>query len=161
MTEECANIIKNIKDISADLFSSLDIKAAVFSGDKALKALDPKLLGLLKKPGDTQYTQLSPVLFANLAEIRGNELFKSPVLVKVNIFRILPSLRPISLLQIARVLIFGKASLSNKKRGGPKGRGEHMGVQTATEGLIASTATMVSVKLFVSYRSNAMCIVTG
>ncbi|KAI9572237.1 hypothetical protein HD554DRAFT_2168471 [Boletus coccyginus] len=108
MTEERANIVKNIKDVSVDLFSSLDIKATLFSGDKSLKALDPKLLGLLKKPGDS------------------HDLFKSPVLVK-----------------IACVLMFGKAILSNKKRGGPKGRGERMGAQTVIEGLIASTATIV------------------
>ena len=52
------------------------------------------------------------------------------------------------LLQITRVLMFGKAILSNKKRGGPKGRGEHMGVQTVTEGLIASTAMIVSLTHF-------------
>ncbi|KAI9574139.1 hypothetical protein HD554DRAFT_2165641 [Boletus coccyginus] len=126
MTEERANIVKNIKDVSVDLFSSLDIKATLFSGDKSLKAFDPKLLGLLKKPGNSQYTQLSPILFVNPTEIRGSDLFKSPVLVK-----------------IARVLMFGKAILSNKKRGGPKGRGERMGAQTITEGLIASTATIV------------------
>jgi hypothetical protein len=83
MTEERANIVKNIKDVSADLFSSLDIKVTLFSGDKALKALDPKLLGLLKKPGDSQYIQLSPILFTNPTDIRGNELFKSPVLMTV------------------------------------------------------------------------------
>jgi hypothetical protein len=124
VTEERANIVKNIKDISAELFPLLDIKAMVFSGDKALKALDPKLLGLLKKPGDTQYTQLSPVLFANLAEIRGNELFKSPILVKVIYSAsFLSCFDQFSVLQIARVLMFGKASLSNKKHGGPKGHG--------------------------------------
>ncbi|KAF8128370.1 hypothetical protein EV363DRAFT_1451753 [Boletus edulis] len=101
------NIVKNIKDVSANLFSELDIKATLFSGDKSLKALDPMLSGLLKKPGDSQYTQLSPILF------------------------------------IACVLMFEKAILSNKKRGGPKGQGERMGVQTVTEGLIASTATIV------------------
>ena len=83
MAEECANIIKNIKYVSAGLFLSLDIKAAVFSGEKSLKALDPKLLGLLKKPSDSQYTQLSPILFANPNAMRGNELLKTPVLVKV------------------------------------------------------------------------------
>ena len=145
MTEERANIVKNVKDVSADLFSSLDIKAAIFSGEKSLKALDPKLLGLLKKPGDSQYTQLSPVLFANPNEMRGNELFKSPVLVKVIKICFAFFLRFNFFLQIARVLMFGKASLSNKKRGGPKGRGERMGAQTVTEGLIAGTATMVSV----------------
>ncbi|KAG6370446.1 hypothetical protein JVT61DRAFT_12065 [Boletus reticuloceps] len=69
MTEERANIVKNIKDVSVDLFSELDIKATLFSGDKALKALDPTLLGLLKKPSDSQYTQLSPILFAHPTEI--------------------------------------------------------------------------------------------
>ena len=83
MTEEHTNIVKNIKDISADLFSSLDIKATLFSGNKSLKALDLKLLELLKKPSDSQYTQLSPILFANPTEIWASELFKSPVLVKV------------------------------------------------------------------------------
>ncbi|KAG6370445.1 hypothetical protein JVT61DRAFT_12064 [Boletus reticuloceps] len=39
--------------------------------------------------------------------------------------------------------MFGKAILSNKKCGGPKGRGERMGAQTVTEGLIAGTATIV------------------
>ena len=60
--------------------------------------------------------------------------------------------------------MFGKASLLNKKCGGPKGWGEGMGAQTVMEGLIASTATMVSVtlvKLFVFYHSDATCIVTG
>lgn len=83
MTEERTNIVKNIKDVSADLFSSLDIKAALFLGDKALKALDPKLLGLLKKPGDSQYMQLSPILFTDPTKIQGSELFKNPVLLKV------------------------------------------------------------------------------
>lgn len=69
MTEERMNIVKNIKDVSVDLFSALDVKAMLFSGDKSLEALDPKLLGLLKKPGDSQYTQLSPILFTNPAEI--------------------------------------------------------------------------------------------
>ena len=145
MTEERANIVKNVKDVSADLFSSLDIKAAIFSGEKSLKALDPKLLGLLKKPSDSQYTQLSPVLFANPNKMRGNKLFKSPVLVKVIKICFAFFLWFNFFLQIARVLMFGKASLSNKKRGGPKGRGERMGAQTITEGLIAGTATMVSV----------------
>lgn len=63
-------------------------------------------------------------------------------------FWILLSLRINILLQIARVLMFGKAILSNKKCGGPKGRGERMGVQTVTEGLIASTATIVSLTHF-------------
>ena len=80
MTKEHMNIVKNIKDVSADLFSSLDIKAMLFSGDKSLKALDPKLLELLKKPGNSQYTQLSPILFTNPTEIvtilfLGNTLF--------------------------------------------------------------------------------------
>jgi hypothetical protein len=69
MTEECANIVKNIKDVLADLFSSLDIKATIFSGDKSLKALNPKLLGLLKRPSDSQYTQLSPILSADPTKI--------------------------------------------------------------------------------------------
>jgi hypothetical protein len=63
-------------------------------------------------------------------------------------FWILISLRINLLLQIARVLMFGKATLWNKKRGGPKGWGERMGAQTVTEGLIASTATIVSFTLF-------------
>jgi hypothetical protein len=63
-------------------------------------------------------------------------------------FWILISLRINLLLQIAHVLMFGKATLWNKKHGGPKGRGEHMGAQTVTEGLIASTATIVSFALF-------------
>ena len=83
MAKECMNIVKNIKDVLVDLFSALDVKAMLFSGDKSLKALDPKHLGLLKKPGDSQYMQLSSILFTNPAEIQGSELFKSPVLVKV------------------------------------------------------------------------------
>lgn len=44
--------------------------------------------------------------------------------------------------------MYGKAAISsNKKRGGPKGRGERMGVQTVTEGLISCTATIVSLTL--------------
>jgi hypothetical protein len=44
--------------------------------------------------------------------------------------------------------MFGKAILWNKKCGGPKGQGEHMGAQTVMEGLIASTAMIVSLTLF-------------
>lgn len=84
MTEERANIVKNVKDISADLFSDLGIKSTLFSGDKSLKALDPTLLALLKRPGDSQYTQISPVLFTDPGQIRGNDLFKSTILVKVS-----------------------------------------------------------------------------
>ena len=53
--------------------------------------------------------------------------------------------------------MFGKAILLNKKCGGPKGWGECMGAQTITEGLITSTATIISLsKFIVFYRFNTI-----
>jgi hypothetical protein len=43
-----------------------------------------------------------------------------------------------------RLLLFGKSSLSEKKKGRPKARGERMGAQCVTEGLVAGVAIIVS-----------------
>lgn len=162
VTEERANIVKNIKDVSANLFFDLDIKPTVFSGDKSLKAADLKLATLLKKSGN--YTSLAPILFSDPTEILPDDLFKSTILVNVCFSSFPLSLdiySSVYLFQIAHVLMFGKAILSHKKRGGPKGRGERMGAQTVTEGMIASTATIVSLPTRHSAIHHLMSLIPG
>jgi hypothetical protein len=41
-------------------------------------------------------------------------------------------------------MMYGKGVLTEKKRSGPKGRGQRMGVLSVTEGMVACTAIFVS-----------------
>ncbi|KAI5989533.1 hypothetical protein EDD15DRAFT_2198490 [Pisolithus albus] len=73
-----------------------------------------------------------------------DEFLKSPIIVS-----------------IIRVLVFGKASLSNQKRGRPKARGQRLGLTSVTEGLIAGAATLARFLLSADPELGAVGAVTG
>ena len=83
------------------------------------------------------------------------EFLQSQVLVKVsiNMFTTLNATRIITnfhLTQIIRVIIYGKSILKDKAktRGHPKGRGQHLGANSVTEGLIAAAAVVIHLTRF-------------
>ncbi|KAG2134934.1 hypothetical protein BD769DRAFT_1664857 [Suillus cothurnatus] len=83
------------------------------------------LLALSKRNGEGDYIQLAPVLFAKPNAMAADNFLKSPVLIK-----------------IVHVKIFGKAILSGKTWGHPKGRGLRMGAQSVSEGMITGAAIL-------------------
>ncbi|KAI6146829.1 hypothetical protein BKA82DRAFT_32105 [Pisolithus tinctorius] len=74
----------------------------------------------------TRYTPLSPILFPKPDALVARDLFKSQLLVN-----------------IIRVMVFGKGILMGKRRGGPQGRGQKLGISGTLAGLIAVAATFV------------------
>ncbi|KAI9459619.1 hypothetical protein HD554DRAFT_2041845 [Boletus coccyginus] len=95
------------------------------SSQQASKATEAGLLSLLKHNGIGDYIYLAPVLFENLDSMDADGFMKNPILVK-----------------IVHVMIYSNLSLSQVKQGHPKARGEHSGVHSITEGLVATAAIM-------------------
>ncbi|KAG9310683.1 hypothetical protein JVU11DRAFT_9278 [Chiua virens] len=88
----------------------------------ARKGDDPEMKRLSMEDGT--YHRLSPFLFADPNQMTPDGFLRNPVLVN-----------------IIRLLLFGKASLTKEKaRGGPKARGQIHNFQSVTEGLIATAA---------------------
>ena len=83
------------------------------------------------------------------------EFLQSQVLVKVsiNMFTTLDATRIITnfhLIHLIRVIIYGKSILKDKAktRGCPKGRGQRLGANSVTEGLIAAAAVVICLTCF-------------
>ncbi|KIJ15703.1 hypothetical protein PAXINDRAFT_11299 [Paxillus involutus ATCC 200175] len=116
---ERSNALKVVKDSTTILFAPLKLNPKVFAGPRAEEAKDRDILALLKKGGEGEYTQLAPILFADPLAMVAEDLFKHQILVN-----------------IARIIMYGKGVLTEKKRPGPKGRGQKMGALSVTEGMV-------------------------
>ncbi|KAF8833747.1 hypothetical protein BDN67DRAFT_985818 [Paxillus ammoniavirescens] len=112
-----------VKDSTTILFAPLKLNLMVFTGPRAKAAKDRDILALLKKGSEGEYTQLAPILFADPLAMVPEDLFKHQILVN-----------------IARIIMYGKGILTEKKRPGPKGRGQKMGTLSVTEGMVTCTA---------------------
>ncbi|KAI5988874.1 hypothetical protein F5J12DRAFT_898070 [Pisolithus orientalis] len=126
---ERPNILKPIKDNAQQLFAHLGLSADLFAAENSriLRGSNEDVKALLKMhPGSvgTHYTPLSPILFPKPDAPVARDLFKSQLLVN-----------------IIRVMVFGKGILTGKRRGGPQGRGQKLGISGALAGLIAVAAT--------------------
>ncbi|KIJ59111.1 hypothetical protein HYDPIDRAFT_33508 [Hydnomerulius pinastri MD-312] len=121
-----SSILKGIKDFVAVIFAEHKLDPTLFiDQDSPRKKENQDLLRLLKHDSVGNYECMAPVLYKDPQEMLLSDFLKSPVLVR-----------------IARVLIFGKSVLSQKKRGCPPGRGQRMGIQSVTEGLITGSAIL-------------------
>ncbi|KAG2080499.1 hypothetical protein BD769DRAFT_1684959 [Suillus cothurnatus] len=125
VSSERSNILHSIKDCAGVIFTPFKLDPSLFADQPSKKQDNKDLLALSKRNGEGDYIQLAPVLFAKPNAMTADDFLKSPVLVK-----------------IVRVEMFGKAILSGKTWGHPKGRGLHMGAQSVSEGMIAGTAIL-------------------
>ncbi|KAI5987145.1 hypothetical protein F5J12DRAFT_898621 [Pisolithus orientalis] len=106
---ERPNILKPVKDNMQELFAHLGLSADLFTAENSriLRGSNEDVKALLKMhPGSvgTCYTPLSPILFPKPDAPVARDLFKSKLLVN-----------------IIRVMVFGKGILTGKQRGGPQG----------------------------------------
>ncbi|KIJ11285.1 hypothetical protein PAXINDRAFT_15821 [Paxillus involutus ATCC 200175] len=124
---ERSNLLRSIKDSVGLLFAPLNLSPKLYSSQSHDKASNVDLLHLLKKPESVgvegKYERVAPVLFTDPQVMSSNTFLTSEIL-----------------LNMVRLLLFGKSSLSEKKKGWPKARGERMGAQCVTEGLVAGVA---------------------
>ncbi|KIJ14121.1 hypothetical protein PAXINDRAFT_13035 [Paxillus involutus ATCC 200175] len=115
---ERSNLLRSIKDSADLLFAPLNLSPKLYSSQSHDKASNVDLLRLLKKPESVRvegkYERVAPVLFADPQVMSSNTFLKSEILLN--------------------------SSLSEKKKGRPKARGERMGAQCITEGLVAGVA---------------------
>ncbi|KAI6027929.1 hypothetical protein BKA83DRAFT_4490450 [Pisolithus microcarpus] len=126
---ERPNILKPVKDNAQQLFAYLGLGADLFAAEnsRTLRGSNEAVKALLRMhPGnvDARYTPLSPILFPKPDAPVARDLFKTQLLVN-----------------IIRVMVFGKSVLAGKRRGGPQGRGQKLGISGASAGLIAIAAT--------------------
>ncbi|KAI6000202.1 hypothetical protein F5J12DRAFT_784506 [Pisolithus orientalis] len=112
---ERPNILKPVKDNVQQLFMHLGLGSN--EDMKVLLKMHPGSVG-------TCYTPLSLILFPKPDALVARDLFKSQLLVN-----------------IIHVMVFGKGVLMGKRRGGPQGRGQKLGISGALAGLITITAT--------------------
>ncbi|KAL4069124.1 hypothetical protein J3A83DRAFT_4373410 [Scleroderma citrinum] len=126
---EHSNLVKAIKENTALLFTPLGLTVNIISSQSTSKATNNELLLLLKQPEnlslDGKYECLAPILFTDPKNMSLNMLLKSRIL-----------------LNMACLLMFRKSLLSDKKRGQPRARGELMGANCVTEGMIAGPTIM-------------------
>ncbi|KAI6024320.1 hypothetical protein EDC04DRAFT_2606500 [Pisolithus marmoratus] len=123
---ERPNILKPVKDNAQQLFAHLGLDTDLFANEnsRTLRGSNEAVKALLKMhPGNVgaRYTPLSPLLFPKLDAPVARDLFKMQLLVNV--------------------MIFGKGVLAGKRRGGPQGRGQKLGISGASAGLVAIAAT--------------------
>ncbi|KAI5993202.1 hypothetical protein EDD15DRAFT_2367425 [Pisolithus albus] len=123
--QERSNILRAIKDCASIVFASYGLDPTGLSGHPSGRKDDAKFQALLKRDGVGEYTRLAPILFKNHENMVANEFLMSPAITS-----------------IIRALIHGKASLSDHKRGRPKARGQRIGINSATSGLISGAATL-------------------
>ncbi|KAI5981971.1 hypothetical protein EDD15DRAFT_2367786 [Pisolithus albus] len=140
--QERSNILKAIKDSASLIFAQYNLDPSVLSTQDPSKQTDPRFRSLLMK--DDKYTRLAPILFKNHEALVPDGFLKSPIIIS-----------------IIRVLVFGKASLSNQKRGRPKARGQRLGLTSATEGLVAGAAILARFLLSADPELGAVGAVTG
>ncbi|KAI5982654.1 hypothetical protein EDD15DRAFT_2399258 [Pisolithus albus] len=126
---ERPNILKPVKDNAQQLFAYLGLAADLFAAEnsRTLQGSNETVKALLSMhPGnvDARYTPLSPILFPKPDAPVARDLFKTQLLVN-----------------IICVMVFGKSVLAGKRRGGPQGRGQKLGISGASAGLITIAAT--------------------
>ncbi|KIN95001.1 hypothetical protein M404DRAFT_34567 [Pisolithus tinctorius Marx 270] len=128
---ERPNILKPVKDNAQQLFAHLELSANLFANEnsRALHGSNEAVRVLLKmhpRNINTRYTPLSPILFPKPDAPVARDLFKTPLLVN-----------------IIQVMVFGKGVLTGKRRGGPQGQGQKLGISGPSAGLITIAATFV------------------
>ncbi|KAI6027156.1 hypothetical protein EDC04DRAFT_2605917 [Pisolithus marmoratus] len=126
---ERPNILKPVKDNAQQLFVHLGLDTDLFANEnsRTLRGSNEAVKALLKMhPGNVgaRYTPLSPLLFPKPDAPVARDLFKTQLLVN-----------------IIRVMIFGKGVLAGKCRGGPQGRGQKLGISGTSAGLVSIAAT--------------------
>ncbi|KIO00033.1 hypothetical protein M404DRAFT_153694 [Pisolithus tinctorius Marx 270] len=112
-----SNILRAIKDCAGIVFAPYGLDPTCLSSHPLGRKEDPKFQVLLKKGGIGKYTCLAPILFKKHDNMVASEFLMSLAITLVS-------------------------SLTDHKRGWPKARGQHIGINSATSGLISGAATL-------------------
>ncbi|KIO06237.1 hypothetical protein M404DRAFT_139230 [Pisolithus tinctorius Marx 270] len=137
LSQEWSNILRAIKDCAGIVFTPYGLDPTCLSGHPSGRKEDPKFQILLKKDGVGEHMRLAPILFKKHDNMVASEFLMSLAITLVS-------------------------SLTDHKRGQPKARGQHIGINSATSGLISGAATLahflVSPDLELSSISGETCI---
>ncbi|KAI6141444.1 hypothetical protein BKA82DRAFT_4362129 [Pisolithus tinctorius] len=125
LSQEQSNILRAIKDCAGIVFTLYGLDPTCLSSHPLGRKEDPKFQVLLKKDGIGEYMHLAPILFKKHDNMVAREFLMS-----------------LAITLIIHALINSKASLTDHKQGQPNARGQHIGINSATGGLISGAATL-------------------
>ncbi|KIN97860.1 hypothetical protein M404DRAFT_159488 [Pisolithus tinctorius Marx 270] len=117
LSQEQSNILRAIKDCAGIVFTLYGLDPTCLSSHPLGRKEDPKFQVLLKKDGIGEYMHLAPILFKKHDNMVAREFLMSLAITLVS-------------------------SLTDHKQGQPNARGQHIGINSATGGLISGAATL-------------------